>query len=303
MKVMEPYLQRFASGSKMPILFTSSAEVPEANHEIFRRIGLHLLPLAAGTQAVKAVAEYSGFLRGREPDAIKPPPVHAASAGDRDVRARNGQLALLRAHGATLPQERLVHDESQACAAARAIGFPVVLKIESPDVAHKTEAGGVKLGLESEAAVAEAFRAILDNVKTRMPGAKIDGVLVQQTAARGRELILGVTQDDTFGPLLMAGFGGIHAEVLKDVVLSPLPVDRRTALDMLARLRGAEILRGVRGEAPADLDSVAGLMAGVSQLVANHPEVQQLDLNPVIVYPKGRGHCVVDTLFVLKQQT
>ena len=299
LETMHPYLERFAAANRKPLVLARGTAVPPENKSVLDGIGIPLLPFAAAAHALKALAEHGNACARREGVAQDGRPAPAPPAG-ADVHSRAGQLALLRHYGALLPQERLARSTAEACAAARDIGFPVVLKIESPDVPHKTEAGGVMLGLKDEAAVREAYRAILDNVGTRAPQARIDGVLVQEMAAPGRELIVGVAPDDTFGPQLMVGLGGIHAEVLNDVVLSPLPVDRRTALDMLSRLRGARILAGVRGEAPADLDSVADLLAGVSRLAMNHPGIEQLDLNPVIVYPQGRGHRVVDSLFVTK---
>ena len=184
-------------------------------------------------------------------------------------------------------------------ATAAAIGGPVALKVQSPDILHKTEAGALALGLDGEAAVREAYREMLGRIREADPAVRIDGVLVQAMAKRGIEMILGVTRDPSFGPMLMLGLGGIHVEVLKDVAFAPVPVGKDEALELLGTLKGAALLDGVRGAKPSDKAALAELIAALSRFAADHADtVAEIDLNPVIVHPAGEGLTVVDALIV-----
>jgi acetate---CoA ligase (ADP-forming) len=209
--------------------------------------------------------------------------------------------ATLALYGVPRLGEELARDEREAVAAAGRVGFPVALKVQSPDVAHKTDAGGVALGLASADAVRAAYREVMDRVKRAKPGARIDGVLVQAMAPRGQEMIVGVSRDTDWGPMLMVGLGGIHVEVLHDVALSPVPLDHDEALALVRRLRGARLLDGVRGELPADVDALAEVMVSLGRFAADHAElIQEIDLNPVIVHAEGRGVSIVDALIVTR---
>jgi hypothetical protein len=198
-----------------------------------------------------------------------------------------------------LPPEALATSEEEAIAAAAKIGGAVALKVQSPAIVHKTEAGAVMLGLSGDAAVRDGYRAVLARAKAASPNAKIDGVLVQAMAKRGREIILGVTRDPDFGPMLMVGLGGIHVEVLKDVAFAPVPLTSDDALALIGDLKGAALLDGVRGAKSADKRALAELMAALSRFAADHADqIAEIDLNPVIVHPAGDGLSVVDALIV-----
>jgi acetate---CoA ligase (ADP-forming) len=174
--------------------------------------------------------------------------------------------------------------------------------VQSPDIAHKTEAGAVALGVTGDAAVREAYRRIMAAAKEAHPDATINGVLVQAMARPGHEMILGVTRDAAFGPILMVGLGGIHVEVLRDVVFSPVPIGRDEALSLLSDLKGAALLDGVRGAPPADRAALAELIVTLSYFAADHAElIEEIDLNPVIVHPEGQGLTVVDALIVKRK--
>jgi acetate---CoA ligase (ADP-forming) subunit beta len=177
----------------------------------------------------------------------------------------------------------------EAVAAAARIGYPVVLKVISEDVVHKTDAGGVVTGLADEAAVRGGMATMLREVSARCPGARIDGALVARHVSGGRELIIGAVRDATFGPTVMAGLGGVFAEALADVVFRLPPLQREDGLEMLSELRGARLLAGFRGEPPVDLDAVADVIVKVGDLLASHPEIAEIDLNPVIA---SAGGCV-----------
>jgi succinyl-CoA synthetase beta subunit len=170
---------------------------------------------------------------------------------------------------------------------AARLGYPVVLKVISADVVHKTDVGGVITGLKDEGAVRAGMAAMLEDVRTHCPGAHIDGVLVARHVSAGRELIVGAVRDATFGPTLMVGLGGVFAEALADVVFRLAPLQRHDGLDMLGELRGKRLLAGFRGEPPADLDEVANLIVKVGDLLVAHPEIVEIDLNPVAASAQG----------------
>jgi acyl-CoA synthetase (NDP forming) len=198
-----------------------------------------------------------------------------------------------------LPPEALAATADEAVAAAQKIGRAVALKVQSPDILHKTEAGAVALNLSGEAAVRDGYRTVLARARAAHPNAKIDGVLVQAMARRGREIILGVTRDPDFGPMLMVGLGGIHVEVLKDVAFAPVPLGHEDALDLIAQLKGAALLEAVRGEPPADREALARLMVALSRFAADHAKtIAEIDLNPVIVHASGEGLTIVDAVIV-----
>jgi acyl-CoA synthetase (NDP forming) len=175
-------------------------------------------------------------------------------------------------------------DEAQAQAGA--MGYPVVLKVVSPDIAHKTDAGGVKLNLANSEAVGAAFDEIMANAKAVVPDAYIKGVSVQQMAKAGTEVIVGMTTDPQFGPVMMFGLGGIMVEVLKDVSFRLVPLTARDAGQMISDIKGKPVLDGVRGS-KADIAALENTLLKVSQLVEKHPEIRELDLNPVFAYADG----------------
>jgi len=206
---------------------------------------------------------------------------------------------LLARYGVPRPPEALARSEDDAAAAAGEIGGAVALKVQSPDILHKTEAGAVALGLTGDAAVRDAYRTVMARAQAAHPGAKVEGVLVQAMAPRGIEMILGITRDPAFGPMLMVGLGGIHVEVLRDVAFAPVPLGPDEALALLGELRGAALLDGVRGAKPSDKQALAELMAALSRFAADHADaVAEIDLNPVIVHAAGEGLTVVDALIV-----
>jgi len=203
---------------------------------------------------------------------------------------------LLVSFGVPVVEARLCESAEEAVAAAENFGYPVALKIESPDITHKTEAGGVKLGRGDAAAVRDAYGSILASVR----GARIDGVLVQPMAAEGVETILGIKYDPLLGPALVFGLGGIYAEVMHDVALRIPPIDAAEAECMVAELRGVALLRGARGRPPADVPALVRTILAVSELaVATDGRLRALDLNPLIVFPEGQGVLAVDALLKL----
>jgi succinyl-CoA synthetase beta subunit len=193
----------------------------------------------------------------------------------------------------------LAKSAAEAEAAAVAIGKPVALKVQSPDILHKTEAGAVALNVTTPATVSAAYQRVLASAKRHVPHAQIQGVLVQPMAPPGREVILGIKRDEQWGPMLMVGLGGVLVEALNDVALAPVPLGHGDALALLRRLKGARLFEAFRGSPAADIDALADLMVKLSQFAADHADdIAEIDLNPVLVHPEGQGVSVVDALIV-----
>ena len=192
----------------------------------------------------------------------------------------------------------LAQSAAEAEAAALKIARPVALKIQSADIPHKTEAGGVALNIAG-ADVRTAYERVLASARQHAPAAHIDGVLVAPMARAGREVILGVNRDPRWGPLLMVGLGGVLVEAMADTALAPVPLDHDAALALIGQLKGARLFGAFRGAPAADIDALAGLMVKLSQLAADHADtISEIDLNPVIVHAKGAGVTVVDALIL-----
>ena len=215
----------------------------------------------------------------------------------------DAKQALARA-GFPVVEERLVIDRNAAVEACEALGYPVALKIASPDLPHKSEIGGVVLGLDDAEAVEAAFDALVARVRERAPQARVDGVLVARMAPPGVEMILGTSQDPVFGPVVMLGLGGVFVEVMRDVTLRVAPFDLGEARRMIGEIRAAAVLDGMRGQAAADKDALARALARLSDIAAaNADTIESIDINPFIVLPRGRGALAVDALIVPKQRT
>ena len=219
-----------------------------------------------------------------------------ATAGDAEARE------ILAAYGVPLPKSALARNADEAVAAAEAMGYPVVMKIASPDILHKTDIGGVKLNLTGAAEVRDAFDLIVYRATRHMPDATIWGCQVQQMVKGGKECIIGMNRDPQFGPLLMFGLGGVYVEALKDVTFRVSPIDRREAREMLTEIRAYSLLRGVRGEKPSDLEAIADTLVRVSQLVTDFPEIVEMDINPLLVFPAGQGALGLDMRLALKAE-
>ena len=202
------------------------------------------------------------------------------AAGRDSLTAPEGKL-ICDAYGIAVPQEGVAANAAEAQKLAAAMGFPVVMKIVSPDILHKTEAGGVLVGVKSAEEAAKGFDTIIANAKKYKADAQIIGVQVQQMLKGGQEVIIGAVTDDSFGKLVAFGLGGVLVEVLKDITFRLAPATREDALSMLDGIQAAEMLKGVRGSDPVDREALAKLIVGVSELVSDFPEISEMDLNPV----------------------
>ena len=196
-------------------------------------------------------------------------------------------LGLLAPFGLPYPRHKMAASSGEAVKAADELGYPVVLKLVSPDVPHKSEAGGVMTGLSSAQEVEQAHERIMQNASAHNPEAEIRGVLVCRQARPGLEAIVGAVQDPVFGPTLMFGLGGIHTELFKDVSFRVLPIDRSEAKRMIREIKGFPLLAGFRGQAGVDVDALAELLMTVSKVMEQTPGIRELDLNPVRLYPDG----------------
>jgi acetyl coenzyme A synthetase (ADP forming)-like protein len=206
---------------------------------------------------------------------------------------------VLKAYGFPVLQYRFAKSEDEALQAAREIGYPVVLKIVSPDIAHKVDVGGVKLDIHSDAELRENYRQMLADVQKAKPDARIFGVFVQEFIKGGKETILGLKRDPLFGPLLMFGLGGIYVEALRDVTFRIAPIRELGVHRMIRQIRGFKILEGFRGEPPSDIEAIAECLARLSQLATQLEEIVELDINPLVVFERGRGARVVDARIVV----
>jgi 4-hydroxybutyryl-CoA synthetase (ADP-forming) len=183
--------------------------------------------------------------------------------------------------------------------AAKQIGYPLVMKIVSPDIIHKSDAGGVKVGIKTDDELRNSFRTITENALKYRSDAKIKGALVQEMVKSAKETILGASQDPTFGPVIMFGLGGIYVEVLKDVVFRIVPIDEQEAINMVESIKTIKLLKGVRGEKSSDLKAIADSLQRLSQLVIDFPEIKEFDINPLLVLEEGKGARVVDARIIL----
>src|SRR5215211_7381650 len=214
-------------------------------------------------------------------------PIAQAHAEGRSLLNEVESKQLLEAAGIPTSGAALARTADEAARLADELGYAVVLKILSPDLPHKSDVGGVILDLDGPDAVRAAYDRMMDGVRAARPDARIDGVSLQRQAAPGAEVIVGMTKDPQFGPVLMFGLGGVLVEVLRDVAFRLVPLEPRDAREMIREIKGFPVLEGHRGAPPTDLAALERLILDVSRFVEQHPEIDELDLNPVFAYPDG----------------
>jgi acyl-CoA synthetase (NDP forming) len=259
-------------------------------HSDLRNVGVSMARLAAyGESQVRAVPALEPVPAARLPDKLP------------RVLTEHHAKALLAPYGLPNAQERLATSAAAAAESADALGYPVALKVASPDLPHKTEAGGVVLGLQTRDAVAAVYDRIIASARGYRHDARIDGVLVQKMAPRGHELVIGMVSDPTFGPIMMVGLGGTMVELMGDVVHRPAPVDVAEAAEMLRSLKSAKLLQGFRGAKPIDIAPAAELIASLSRAaMALRDQIAEMEFNPVILHADGSGLTIADALILLK---
>jgi len=273
------------------------------------------LPLLQGTReslrAIEALIEYSEFNR-RVPDSVAPSPVEPGALGRirAELAGHPGPLSestakqLLAAFGIPVTRELVADSAERAVSCALELGYPVVLKIHSPDIQHKTEAGGVALNLSGPRQLRRAYDQTLRSARAHRPEARLDGVLVQEMApADAIEVIVGSLYDPEFGPVVAFGLGGVLVELARDSVLRLAPVTPSEARAMTEEIRGAALLRGYRGRPPGDLEALADAIVRLSHLAHDlREEVAAVDINPLMVRPVGRGVLAADALVIRRQE-
>ncbi len=296
--------------SEIPVLLFAYTHVAEASKALLQGWDLHFFTRMAGcARALQAVIDWHRFQNtARAAGNAKDPAVLPGSGAALRLLAGRGKIlraeeahALLAAYGIGALPGRLAQDVGEAVTFAEEIGWPVALKVQSDRIPHKTDAKAVALDVADAVALRRAYADILARARAYAPGAEISGVLVQAMAKRGVELIAGVFGDAHFGPIVMCGLGGIHAEIFGDVAFAPAPLTQVQAEAMIDRLKAAKILSGYRGAAPADRRAFADLLVRLGRLaVDGRDRIAEIDLNPVIVYPEGQGLALVDALIVQK---
>jgi acyl-CoA synthetase (NDP forming) len=225
--------------------------------------------------------------------------IDEARSEGRTVLTEVEAKQVIKQAGISVVDTKLATSKEEAISISRKFGFPVVLKIASPDIVHKTDVGGVKLGLETAKQVGKAYEDILQAVRQKHPQARIQGVAVQKMARPGVEVIIGMSKDDQFGPVIMFGLGGIMVEVLKDVSFGIVPLAKRDAAEMIREIKGYPLLEGYRGQEAVDVSHLEELLLKVSDFVEQNPEISELDLNPIFAYSDGA--VAVDARVVLEK--
>lgn len=260
-------------------------------------------------KALAAALTYGGFLESHvdeKPVGISTLPsdrgrIESILESSGRIVTEDMGKGILSAYGIPIPSEKLSRSLDEGKKIAAAIGYPVALKIISPQIPHKTEAGGLKLGIKNEEELSFAYTQIFDNAKEYNPQAEIKGVLVQEMVESGKEVIVGMLRDSQFGPMILFGLGGVFVEVLKDFSLRHAPLKEKDAWSMIREIKGYPVLEGVRGGTSCDLGAIVRVLIGVSQLAVDFQKfISSMDINPLVVYPEGQGVKVLDCLFVKK---
>jgi acyl-CoA synthetase (NDP forming) len=305
-----PKFKELARTTEKPVLMWSYTLPSERTTEILNDIGFPLFMSAPGcARTLRKLVDYRARREQSETIVDTPTPratreeTAAALAKSPAIICEYRAQTLLAPYGIGGKNAgQIVHSGDEAAAAAKALGGPVALKVQSAEIPHKTEAGAVILNLEGPENVRTGYDSALAAAKGFAPTAQIDGVLVQPMAAAGREVIVGINHDLTWGPLLLVGLGGVLAEALGDVAVAPAPLDQAQARALVRRLKGADIFGCYRGQAPADIEALSLLMVRLSQFAYDHAEeISAIDLNPVIVHDAGDGVTVVDALITKRR--
>ncbi|MHB1419199.1 MAG: acetate--CoA ligase family protein [Bacillota bacterium] len=299
--------------SSKPILAVTWGPDNET-HAVYKQLTRRKIPVSrqvdTGVRALAAVAEYAEKLTAYRNRVAEPSVVPAGTrekvaellsqfpAGQKLTEYQSKKI--IAAYGIPVTREELALSSEEAVRLAGNIGYPVVLKIESPDILHKTDAGGVKLNLDSDEKVREAYGDIMASARKYNPAADIRGVLVQEMLSGGTEVIVGMATDEAFGPTVLFGLGGIFVEALEDISIKVAPLVRSDAQDMLTEIKGHKVLGGLRGAPPLDKKAIVDTIMKISQLVMDCPQLAELDINPLLVFADGQGAKAADALLVLK---
>lgn len=307
------YLQAIVDAStnsiKPIILFNPMADFREGESEIIKQGSIPVLSDSAEcVKAIDALIKFGQAVNMRDTKQQTMRSSRAQSileglkkSGKRTLGEHDAK-ELLAQYGIPVTREEVVISEDEATSAAVRIGYPVVLKIDSQDIPHKTEAGGVRLNIADESNLRQNYIAILSSVSNYAPNASISGILVQEMVSKGREVIVGISKDPQFGPFVMFGLGGIFVEVLKDVAIRRVPLSRFDAQEMIAEIKGNALLGAFRGSPEADINAVVDVLLKMSQLAVDLGDyLTEIEINPLIVFEKGNGVKAVDAIAVLNE--
>jgi len=209
-------------------------------------------------------------------------------------------FGILKAYGISAVKTAFAKTEEEAFKAAEEIGYPLVMKVVSPQISHKSDVGGIRLSLQNGDKVKAAYREMMEKIPKKMPDASLEGVQLQQMLSGGKEVIIGMIHDPTFGPMLMFGLGGVYVEILKDVRFAIAPVDEDEAREMITGIKTYPVLAGARGAKPSDIDALVDTILKVSRLVCDFPEIEEFEINPMMVLEEGKGAFAVDMRLTLK---
>jgi len=221
--------------------------------------------------------------------------------GGRLILTEFESKKFLKQVGIPVIETRLARTLKESVLFSQKMGFPVALKIASPDIVHKSDSGGVRLSLNNASEVRAAYREIMDGVQAKNPSASIQGVSVQKMAKPGTEVIVGSSKDPQFGPVIMFGLGGIFVEVLKDVSFRIIPLGRKDALEMIEEIKGYPLLQGYRGKESVDIPALTEIILKISRVMEENPEIKELELNPIMAYKKGA--LAVDARIILEEKS
>ncbi len=302
-----------ARGAEKPVLasFIGAKEVARGNRILGAgRIPYYSFPEEAAA-ALQVMLQQHEWMNREEEKPVRKSADRERGALTLLAAQKAGRLKLnemearqvVAAYGLPLPASYLAFNADEAVRFAEEIGYPLVMKIISPDILHKSDIGGVVVGIDTERGVREAYQDILMRARRFVPDADVWGVAVQQMVEKGKEIILGVTKDPTFGHLIMFGLGGIYVEVLRDVQFGLAPLTAGRAREMITQLRSYPLLTGVRGEEGSDIEAMVDCLLRVSQMVTDLPQIVELDINPLFVYEQGKGVMAVDARIVVDSES
>ena len=297
-----------SAGAKKPVLacIMGDKSVTEARLILQgNRIPMYTYPETMGI-VLGAMLRYKTWLNTPVETAPKlkgvdhPLAAEALNESSKLVLGEAESRPLLQAYGIPLVPAEMAGTPEKAVEAASRLGFPVVMKIVSPQLLHKSDAGGIRLNLKNEEEVFIAYSEMIQTIHNARPDAQIDGVMVEKMAPKGQEVIIGMRRDPGFGPLMMFGLGGIYVELFKDVAFRVAPLTRREAREMIDQTRAGRLLTGFRGSAPADVDAVVDVLLRLSQISLDFPQIDEIEINPLLVYEKGRGAVALDSRLIRK---
>jgi acetate---CoA ligase (ADP-forming) subunit beta len=209
---------------------------------------------------------------------------------------------VLKAYGIPIVESVFARTIDEAIKAAEELGYPLAMKIVSPQISHKSDVGGIKLSLKNDDEVRAAYKDMLESISQKVPDISLEGVLLQPMLSGGIEVIIGMVRDPTFGPMLMFGLGGVYVEVLKDVKFAIAPVNDKEAREMITGIKAYPLLAGIRGAKPSDIDAIIDVILKVSKLACDFSEIKEFEINPLMVFEEGKGVLAVDMRLVLKRE-